>query len=583
MVLFKRVIYFFFFFLKVIFGSGQTMEVVVKNNSPLPDSLIYVAVIGEDLSGPPGKFVWINLENGDQIPMGTQYNTVDGPSYGGDQGPGQNSKYADCFFPLESLDKGSFLLQPIQGCRIFIAQKEQLYLYFFDQIDVFGYAAPNKQNPNDPNTGIIYEIIELTFNQFGFFGNTTRVDAYHRPIRMELIGENNTYRQIVGEAMSHQNIIKSFQSYAPQEFTNCLDLKDSIISQPSKIKDFQGGGLHQNYFQPYVEKIWSKYRSVNLSFDSGEKGIWSGRVNEAGVLELKCIDGPGIFLDRVARIAGPPSTQEVIEGKGVLNQPIGDTEVDLAIQAQICAAINRHVINVSDENPGIQNWSDPQNFYKNEPANFYAGFWHQEGISINNLSYGFAYDDVWEQSSSLHTPDPEKLIIYFGDPTDCTSEDISIPEVSLTSQTVAAKNSIVSRSSIQNGSKVNFFAGESITLRPGFTVEAGAEFSASIQECVPSSLPVPQEFNIELEEEFRLDNTINVYPNPFTNSINIDFGDKKSPKSIEIYNIGGTLLRQTPVFDSSSIEMDMSNLENGIYIARIVGETFVESKRLIKF
>ena len=94
---------------------------------------------------------------------------------------------------------------------------------------------------------------------------------------------------------------------------------------------------------------------------------------------------------------------------------------------------------------------------------------------------------------------------------------------------------------------------------------------------------MPQEFNTELEEEFRSDNRINVYPNPFTNTINIDFRDNKSPKSIDIYNIGGTLLRQTPVFDSSSIEIDMSNLEAGIYIARIVGHTFVESKRLIKF
>jgi hypothetical protein len=412
------------FFLILTFAGNslsQVLEVKIHNTTGLPDSLVYVAVVGEDLSGPPGKFVWLNLQTGIQVPMNVNQNTIIGPSYGGDLGPGQNSKYANCFFKLSELNNGSFNLPPIQGCRIFITQEEQLYLYFFDQINVFGYAAPNKQNPNDPNNGILYEIIELTYNQYGFFGNTTRVDAYHRPIGMELIGNNGTYRQAVGEVLAHKRIIERFLSYAPEAFQNCFNPIDSTIAQPSKIPDFQAGGAQEYYFKSYVDQIWTKYKTTNLTFITGDKGVWSGRVNDQNVLELTCIDGPQIFKNRVARISAPPNTQEVIEGKGVLNQPNGDTEVDLAIQAQICAAINRHAIDVTSTHPGIQDWSIPSNYYKEEPANFYAGFWHQEGISISNLSYGFAYDDVWEQSSSLHATQPEKLIIYFGDPASCLS------------------------------------------------------------------------------------------------------------------------------------------------------------------
>ncbi|MCC2547373.1 beta-1,3-glucanase family protein [Hymenobacter sp. BT175] len=52
--------------------------------------------------------------------------------------------------------------------------------------------------------------------------------------------------------------------------------------------------------------------------------------------------------------------------------------------------------------------------FRRAPANYYARLWHLPGISIDQLSYGFAYDDVADQSATLHTAQPTKVIATFG-------------------------------------------------------------------------------------------------------------------------------------------------------------------------
>jgi len=47
------------------------------------------------------------------------------------------------------------------------------------------------------------------------------------------------------------------------------------------------------------------------------------------------------------------------------------------------------------------------NYYQSAPANYYAAFWHAH--SIAGLSYGFAHDDVNNQSSSIVCAHPEHM------------------------------------------------------------------------------------------------------------------------------------------------------------------------------
>ncbi|CAF4197761.1 unnamed protein product [Rotaria magnacalcarata] len=76
----------------------------------------------------------------------------------------------------------------------------------------------------------------------------------------------------------------------------------------------------------------------------------------------------------------------------------------LAQEPEIGSAINRHVYQ--------GNTKDISQYYKSSPANYYAKFWHDH--SIDQLAYGFAYDDYNGQASYLEIGDPKALIIRIG-------------------------------------------------------------------------------------------------------------------------------------------------------------------------
>ncbi len=396
-------------------GLAQgSIPFTINNTSPFADADLYVAIVGLD---PAGNHVWVNAANSQVLPMSPGYNTVTGPTINGNTGPGQNSKYAACFTRLSSIPNRTFTLPLIAGCRVYISRGQQLYFYFFGATGApSGYTAPNPQSPTDPNLGIVYETIELTNNNLGFFGNTTRVDAFAYPMGLELYG--NGYYKKTGELKTAADIVAAYKANVPAEFQGTVNNATGVISFPSKTPAFYDGtngtaaGPYGNYFKPYLDAIWAKYRNEDLIFNAGNAGVFKGRVGSDN--RLVVVGQSGGFAGRTGIVARQPTTQEAFEGKGVLATGVGDVTCDLVVQAQLTAAINRHAVNTTTANPGLQNWYDKNTYYQAAPMNYYARFWHLPGISVDNLSYGFAYDDVADQSSTLQTPQPTKVVATFG-------------------------------------------------------------------------------------------------------------------------------------------------------------------------
>jgi hypothetical protein len=69
------------------------------------------------------------------------------------------------------------------------------------------------------------------------------------------------------------------------------------------------------------------------------------------------------------------------------------------------AGANRHVLGQGDG-------KDVSKYYLDAPANFYAKFWHDH--IIDNLAYGFPYDDYNDQAAFLQINNPKALIIRVG-------------------------------------------------------------------------------------------------------------------------------------------------------------------------
>jgi hypothetical protein len=378
--------------------SQPTIPFTLQNRSAYTDANVYVAVVGIRND----NHVWIDARNGTVRTMSTADNTVQGPVYNGDQGPGGNGRYANCFVRLSEIPNKTIQVPGIVGCRILIAFNSQLYLYFFGATG--GYAAPNLANPNDPNQGVRYEIIELANATNGLWTNTTRVDAYQYPMGLEVWGNNNFYKK-VGETKTHAEVLALWQSTAPSEFATCYDAAKGIIHCPSKTQAFLPGGAQANYFGAYIDAIWSKYTSGDLVFNGGDVGTWRGRVSGQTFTFTRASDGA------IATITRKPTTIEALEGSGVLAAGSG---IDKAVQTQICAAINRHAINLNLATGATQTFAPAAGYYGTSPYNWYAKFWHNTALSHEGFSYGFCYDDAFDQSSTINASSPLRATVTIG-------------------------------------------------------------------------------------------------------------------------------------------------------------------------
>jgi len=381
--------------------AQATVPFTLQNNSSYADGNIYVAVVGIV----NGNFVWINPKTSAVNLMSVSNNTVPGPVINGNMGPGNNGLYANCFAKLSEIPNKIINIPGIAGCRILISFNSQLYLYFFGASGApSGYAAPNLSNPTDPNQGIRFETIELTNASNGLWVNTTRVDGYQYPMGLEAWGNGGFYQK-VGEVMTHSQILAQWQSTAPADFAACYDATNGIIKFPSKTPAFQPGGAQANYFGSYVDAIWSKYSTGNLVFNAGDAGTWSGRVSGDVFTFTRTSDG------KVGTIARKPTNTEVMEGSGVM---ASGGEFDKVVQAQICAAINRHAINLNLATGATQDFASASGYYQTTPYNWYSKFWHRSDISLNSLTYAFCYDDVFNHSSTINAPSPQRVTVAIG-------------------------------------------------------------------------------------------------------------------------------------------------------------------------
>lgn len=207
-----------------------------------------------------------------------------------------------------------------------------------------GFAGPDINNPTDPNRDIYFDFIEFTIDESGYHGNTTRVDGFGFPIQHRLVNRAGNYDRTVGEFESETRVglFTAYQNEVPEPFKELATLQAPYRIVAPIYGSFAPGGANANYFAGY-----SSY-----------------------------------------------STQDILLGTNALQH-----------QADVCAAINRHVYTLSD-------WNRVEDYYLAAPANYYAKFWHTH--SIDGLAYGFCYDDVNGQAAYLEVSDPKGLMVRIG-------------------------------------------------------------------------------------------------------------------------------------------------------------------------
>ena len=371
-------------------NKQTTFNIVNGTNNAYDNAHVFWAIIGKDWT--TGKFVYVNTA-GQLIPMSTADNgalTKNGVTY------------TNYFHTIAQA--GSVTIPPINSARLMLSVGTPMYIRVNQDINGnIGYAGANIENPTDPNIDVTFDFMEMAIvPDTGFYGNTTRVDQFGFPVKLRLQGLGG-FDQTVGETATRASLFSAWASAVPAQFQSLAQAPYSPyrIIAPAHAT-FNAGQANANYLDSYIQGLWTKYASQTLTF-TDQQGTFTGHVVGG---KFQFTDGQGTYT-----IQRAPTTAEALLGSGVLNDATGQTpgtagyDKQLQIQAQLCAAINRHIV----EDPA--HWYTPSFFYAT-PSNSYSKFWHDH--SLNGLSYGFAYDDVGGFSSSLHTAAPTIATVTVG-------------------------------------------------------------------------------------------------------------------------------------------------------------------------
>ncbi|MCT9007326.1 beta-1,3-glucanase family protein [Streptomyces rhizosphaerihabitans] len=205
-------------------------------------------------------------------------------------------------------------------------------------------------SPNGP----YYDFIEFTVGNNVFNGNTTRVDAFGLKLAMRLHTKDG-YDAEVGE---NRGTFAEDRATTFQRFTAAVPDQFKVLAQSQ-----------------------APYRIIAPGSDPSFR---AGGANAN-------------YFTAYAQSVGVSAATSDIFG----------CAASLAGNPNMCAALNRHVATLPASQQG-----DPAQYYKAAPANYYAKFWHDN--AINNLAYGFPYDDVAGQSSFISHGNPQWLLVAVG-------------------------------------------------------------------------------------------------------------------------------------------------------------------------
>lgn len=384
-------------------GTGETwngmttFNVVNGTKGKWSDDKVYWSIIGKDWN--TGNFVHVDL-NGKLIPMSM-----------GDNGAlvKNGTAYTNYFYSLAQTK--SITIPPINSARLLMSVGEPMYIQVNTDINGrIGYAGANIENPTDPNTDVIFDFGEFAIlppgaNPQGIFINTTRVDQFGFPLRLNVTGLDG-FDMTVGESLNEtrEEIFAKFINEVPEAFRSLAQAPYAPyrIMAPAHAT-FGKDGVNERYLDTYISEIWDKYRNEDLVMDlKNGWPVFTGRVVGD---TFRFTDSAGSYY-----INGKPTTAMVMLGAGLLDDPKGTSDIgkQLQLQAQMCAALNRHVAGQSFD----KWWHSPAFYPASAAANYFTKFWHDH--SLNALAYGFAYDDVGGYSPSIHTAKPKTVTYTIG-------------------------------------------------------------------------------------------------------------------------------------------------------------------------
>ncbi|GLY94320.1 beta-1,3-glucanase family protein [Actinoplanes sp. NBRC 103695] len=275
----------------------------------------------------------------------------------------------------------------------------RLYLSFGRKLDfrlsTDGLVQPAPWAGGDPNRDILFDWSEFTLNDSGLWLNSSQVDMFAVPHVVSVRGgDGRTIRTGEVKPGGRQRVINAIKAQPGFERSVYTRSDGTVLRVLAPGKAADSGAFDPNYLDPYIASAWNAYASKTLTvtpFGDRPDVKYLGRT--AGTV-MNFTDGSG----RTVASFNRPSTSNVWGCDGALGAP--NDQVVGPIARTLCAALHRSTLGTIDTQPG----GTAGDFYKGSLTNHYSRVIHEN--MVDGKAYGFAFDDVQNQESLVHSGDP---------------------------------------------------------------------------------------------------------------------------------------------------------------------------------
>lgn len=333
----------------------------------------------------------------------------DGSPYHIEEPPGtQTPLPVDAAIPLGAPGSGPVVLQlpRMYGSRIYFVREDKLDFYVNPGPAL---VEPALHNEADSNFGKIVSFCEFTFNDVQLFINVSYVDLVTAlPIGIRLQGDgDHRVAPLPAEAVEAIAADLAEQAATDGQPWDQLVMRDGggpilRVMSPQNIMAPHFGQPDMpfaGYWEPYVDQVWDRYRSEDLTVDlQGGRGVLTGRVQ-----------GEQLVFDDGSVFSKPVSRDVFTCNHGPFANIPSDTDERKGALARLAAAFNRSTVH---SHPNQPNGAPVEDFYLDPITNHYARAVHAN----SPIGYAFPYDDVTpdgapDQSGAAFDGNPSRLTV----------------------------------------------------------------------------------------------------------------------------------------------------------------------------
>jgi hypothetical protein len=275
--------------------------------------------------------------------------------------------------------------------RVYFSLGEKLKFFLTPD----GLVQPAPWASGDPNTNILFDWSEFTYNDAGLWLNSSQVDMFAVPHAVTVTNAAGATKR-TGDLVANgrDNVINTLRGTSGWANTVRTRSDGTVLRVLAPGKAAGAGLLSTTYLDPYIASAWNAYTGRTLTvvpFADQPGTRYSGRTSGTTMTFTNSSGAQVASFNR-------PSSASVWGCDGDLPAP-NDLVVG-PISRTLCAALNRGTLGTIDTQPS----TNAADFYRNNPTNTYAKVIHAN--MADGKAYAFAFDDVGAFESLVNDGDP---------------------------------------------------------------------------------------------------------------------------------------------------------------------------------